>query len=146
MIDITLSDNSVTLTVENADNFVAKEIKGHGGDGYNGGPKGDLLIHFSIADHPKFERQGNNLFTDVDLNLYTAILGGDIILETLKGQVKINVKPETQNGSKINLKGKGFPVYRKEGVFGDLQVTYYIKIPTHLSEKQVELITALSQT
>ncbi len=118
-------------------------IKGHGGSGINGGPNGDLFITFSIADDSEFERIGNNLFTDVDLNLYTAILGGEITIETLKGQVKLKVKPETQNGSKIKLKGKGFPLYRREGVFGDLQVTYHIKIPTNLSEKQIQLFREL---
>jgi len=54
---------------------------------------------------------GNNLYTSVDLDLYTAELGGEITMNTLNGKVKLKVKPETQNGSNIKLKGKGFPVY-----------------------------------
>jgi curved DNA-binding protein len=60
--------------------------------------------------------------------------------------VKLKVKPETQNGSKIKLKGKGFPVYKKEGQFGDLYVTFVIKIPINLSDKQKELFTELSKS
>lgn len=82
----------------------------------------------------------------VDLNLYTAVLGGEITINTLNGKVKLTVKPETQNGSKVKLKGQGFPVYRKEGQFGDLYVTWDIKIPTNLTEKQKGLFTELSQT
>jgi curved DNA-binding protein len=87
---------------------------------------------------------GNDIYTNVDLGLYTAVLGGEITIDTLDGKVKLNVKPETQNGSKVKLKGKGFPIYKQEGQFGDLYVTYTIKIPTNLTEKQKELFTELS--
>jgi curved DNA-binding protein len=89
---------------------------------------------------------GNNLFTTVDLDLYTAILGGEITIDTLNGKVKLKVKPETQNGSKIKLKGKGLPVYKNEGHFGDLYVTYTIKIPTNLTDRQKVLFTELSKS
>jgi curved DNA-binding protein len=88
---------------------------------------------------------GNDLFTTVDLDLYKAILGGEITIETLSGKVKLKVKPETQNGSKIKLKNKGFPVYKNEGQFGDLYVTYLVKIPTNLTEKQKALFNQLSE-
>jgi len=84
------------------------------------------------------------LYAFVDLDLYVAVLGGEITLETLNGKVKLKVKPETQNGSRVKLKGKGFPVYKCDGQFGDLLVTYSIKIPTQLNEKQRELFTELS--
>ena len=73
-------------------------------------------------------------------------MGGEITINTLKGKVKLKVKPETQNGSKIKLKGMGFPVYKNEGQFGDLYVTYTIKIPTNLTDKQKELFTELSKS
>ena len=111
-----------------------------GVQGINGGPNGDLYITFSIANHPRFKRLGNNLYTTVDLDLYTAVLGGEITIDTLNGKVKLKVKPETQNGTKIKLKGKGFPVYKNEGIFGDLYITYSIKIPTNLTEKQKEVV------
>jgi curved DNA-binding protein len=121
------------------------KIKGHGGHGANGGPDGDLFISFSIANHPGIKRFGNDLFTKVSLELCTAVLGGEITLETLSGKVKLKVKPETQNGTKIKLKGKGFPVYKNSGQFGDLFVTYEVKIPTNLTEKQKALFTELSE-
>jgi curved DNA-binding protein len=122
------------------------KISEHGGQGINGGPNGDLYITFSISNHPNIKRLGDNLFTSVDLDLYTAVLGGDITIETLNGKVKLKVKPETQSGSKIKLKGKGFPVYKNEGHFGDLYVTYSIKIPTNLTERQKTLFTELSES
>ncbi len=122
------------------------KIPGHGGHGINGGPNGDLYITFSIANHSGIKRLGNDLFTTVELDLYTAVLGGEITIDTLNGKVKLKVKPETQNGSKVKLKGKGFPVYKNEGQFGDLFVTYAIKIPTNLTEKQRMLFTELSDS
>ena len=122
------------------------KIAGHGGPGINGGPNGDLYITFSIANDPHIKRLGDHLYTSVDLDLYTAVLGGEITIDTLSGKVKLKVAPETQNGSKIKLKGKGFPVYKNEGHFGDLFVTYNIKIPKNLTDKQKELFTELSKS
>lgn len=122
------------------------KIPGHGGPGVNGGPNGDLYIEFSIANHSIFKRLGNNLYATIDLDIYKAVLGGELTVDTLNGQVKLKVKPETQNGSKVKLKGKGFPVYKKEGQFGDLLLTYNIKVPTNLTDKQKELFTELSKS
>lgn len=121
------------------------KLKGFGGPGTNGGPAGDLYITFSIADDPVFRREGDNLYTTFDLDLYTAVLGGEVNLPTMDGLVKLKVKPETQNGTKVRLKGKGFPVYKKEGHSGDLYVTFNIKIPTHLSDKEKELFRELAK-
>ncbi|MFA6058751.1 MAG: DnaJ C-terminal domain-containing protein, partial [Taibaiella sp.] len=104
-----------------------------------------LYITFSIADDPVFRREGDNLYTTFDLDLYTAVLGGEVNLPTMDGLVKLKVKPETQNGTKVRLKGKGFPVYKKEGQMGDLYVTFNIKIPTHLSDKEKELFRELAK-
>lgn len=134
---------SIPAGIENGQTI---KIAGHGGQGINGGPNGDLYITFSISNHSGIKRLGNDLFTTVDLDLYTAVLGGEITIDTLSGKVKLKVKPETQNGSKVKLKGKGFPVYKKEGQFGDLFVTYSIKIPVNLTEKQKALFTELSDS
>ena len=122
------------------------KLKGHGGPGINGGPNGDLYITFVIADDANFKRLGNDLYTTVDLDLYTAVLGGEIMIDAMDGKVKLKVKPETQNSTVTRLKEKGFPVYKKEGSFGDLYITYSIKIPTHLTEKQKELFRELQKT
>jgi curved DNA-binding protein len=143
---ITVNDKNIRITIPaGVENGQKIKLRGHGGPGINGGPHGDLYITFVIADDPHFKRSGSDLYTTVDLDLYTAILGGDVTIETLTGKVNVKVKAETQNGTKIKLKGKGFPMYKKEGEHGDLYVTYSIKIPTNLSEKQRELFTQLSK-
>jgi len=122
------------------------KLKGHGSPGFNGGPNGDLYITFNIPVHPDFERIGNDLKTKVSIDLYTAILGGDVKVNTLDGSVNLKVKPETQNGTTVRLKGKGFPMYKKEGQSGDLFVTYEIKLPTDLTDKQKELFEQLKNS
>jgi len=102
-----------------------------------------LLIQFNISNSTKFKRDGSNLYSTETLDLYTAVLGGDVTVDTFDGKVKLKIKPETQNGTKVKLKGKGFPVYKKEGQFGDLFITYEIQMPTNLSDKEKELFTEL---
>jgi len=122
---LTVNGKNIRITIPaGIENGQIIKISGHGGKGTNSGPNGDLYITFSIANHTKFKRFGNNLYTTVDLDLYTAVLGGEITIDTLNGKVKLKVKPETQNGSKIKLKGKGFPVYKNERKFGDLHIIY----------------------
>jgi curved DNA-binding protein len=134
---------SIPAGIENGQTI---KIKGHGGPGMNNGPSGDLYITFIIPNDPEFKRVGNDLFKTVDLDLYTAVLGGELTINTMSGKVKLKVPPETQNGTKVKLKGKGFPKYKKEDEYGDLFVTYNIKIPTNLSDKQKELFTQLSKS
>lgn len=121
------------------------KIKGYGAEGYNGGPKGDLYITFHIVNNTDFKRVENNLYKKIDVDLYKAILGGSIQIDTLTGKVKLNVSPGTQNGTKIKLKGKGMPTYKKENSYGDLYITYNIIIPKNLSNKEKELFTELSK-
>ena len=120
-------------------------LKEYGEPGINGGPSGDLYITFLLTEDPIFKRLDNDLYTSVDLDLYTAVLGGDIQLETLDGKVKLKVKPETQNGTVVRLKGKGFPVYKQENKAGDLLVTYVVKIPVDISNEEKQLFEQLSK-
>jgi curved DNA-binding protein len=144
---LTVNENKVRITIPaGVENGQVIKLKGHGSAGVNGGPNGDLYITFIIENDTAFKRDGDNLYLTVDLDLYTAILGGEVTIDTLDGKLKLKVKPETQNGSKTRLKGKGFPVYKKEGEFGDLYITYSVKIPTGLTEKQKELFTQLSKS
>ena len=135
----------ITIPAGIADGQMIK-LKGHGEKGSNGAPDGDLYITFKIAPDPDFKREGDDLFTDVDIDLYTAVLGGTVNVRTINGMVKLKVNPGTQNDTKVRLRGKGFPVYKKEGTFGDLIVTYHVDIPTSLSEKQKELFTQLKNS
>ena len=134
----------ITVPAGVADGQTIK-LKGQGGPGVNGGPAGDLYITFVIAEDPVFKRLGNDLYVTAPLNLYSAILGGEQVVDTMNGKVKLKVKPGTQNGVKVRLKGKGFPVYKEEGKFGDLIVTYSVEIPTNLTEKQKELFQELQK-
>jgi curved DNA-binding protein len=144
---LTVNGKNIRITIPaGIENGQTIKIPGHGGEGLNGGPNGDLYITFSIADHPKIKRLGNDLYTTIDLDLYAAILGGEITIDTLSGKVKLKVNPETQNGTRVKLKGKGFPVYKHEGSFGDLFVTYSIRIPMKLTEKQRRLFSELSES
>ncbi|WP_404986939.1 DnaJ C-terminal domain-containing protein [Chryseobacterium sp. M5] len=122
------------------------KLKGHGNPGVNGGPSGDLYITFNINPDPNFERVGDDLKTKVTIDLYTAVLGGEVTVNTLDGSVNLKVKPGTQNGTTVRLKGKGFPVYKKEGQFGDLFATYDVKLPTDLTDKQKELFEQLKNS
>jgi curved DNA-binding protein len=122
------------------------KLKGQGGPGTNGAPSGDLYITFVVAPDPVFKRQGNDLFVDATIDLCTAVLGGERLIDTLNGQVKMKVAPGVQPGAKARLKGKGFPVYKKEGQFGDLIVSYQVQIPTHLTERQQQLFRELQQS
>jgi len=144
--ELTINGKNIRLTIPaGVENGQVIKISGMGAEGSNGGPKGDLYITFTIENHTKFKLDKHNLYSPVDLDLYTAILGGEITANTFDGKVKLKVLPGTQNGTKVKLKGKGFPVYKKEGVFGDLYITYQIVIPTHLTEKEKELFEELAK-
>jgi len=144
---LTVTGKNIRLTIPaGVENGQTIKITGHGGEGSNGGPKGDLYLTFVISNNTNFKREGNNVSLNVDIDLYTAVLGWEITVDTLSGKVKLKVSPETQNNTKVKLKGKGFPVYKKENEFGDLYITYTIKIPTKLNDKQKELFTELAKT
>lgn len=141
---LTVNGKNIRLTIPaGVENGQVIKITGKGGPGVNGGPPGDLLIEFNISNSTKFKRDGSNLYATETIDLYTAILGGDVTVDTFDGKVKLKVKPETQSGTKVKLKGKGFPVYKKEGKYGDLYITYTIVMPTNLSSKEKELFTEL---
>ncbi len=143
---ITVNGKNVRITIPaGVENGQKIKLNNYGSPGVNGGPNGDLYITFSIMDDPNFKRLGNDLYSTVDLDLYTAVLGGDVTINTMSGKVKVKVKPETQNGTKVKLTGKGFPVYKKEGHYGNLYITWNLKIPVNLSDKEKSLFEELSK-
>jgi len=143
---ITVNGKKIRLTIPaGVKNGQIIKIQGHGGKGINGGPNGNLHIKFTIKNHSIFKRDNNNLYAIIDLDLYTAILGGEITVPVFNGKVKLKIKPETQNNTKVKLKRKGFPVYKKEGEFGDLYITYQLKTPTNLTEEEIELFNKLAK-
>ena len=144
--ELTINGKNIRLTIPaGVEDGQQIKISGLGGEGKNGGAKGDLYITFTIKNHTKFKLEKHNLFSTVDLDLYSAILGGEITVDTFDGKVKLKVIAGTQNGTKVKLKGKGFPIYKKEESFGDLYIEYQIKIPTNLTEKEKELFEELAK-
>jgi curved DNA-binding protein len=143
---LTVNDKKIRITIPaGVENGQVIKLKGHGGPGSNGGPEGDLFITFIIAEDPRWRRDGSDLYTVAAPELYTAMLGGEIMVDTLNGKVKLKIKPETPNGTSLRLKGKGFPVYKKEGQHGDLFVTIEIRLPSNLSEKERQLFRELQK-
>ena len=143
---ITVNGKNIRLTIPaGLENGQTIKVAGYGSPGINGGPNGDLFITFSIKNNTHFKREGSNLYADKEVDLYTAVLGGEITIDTLSGKVRLKVPPETQNGTKVKLRAKGLPIYKKEGQFGDLYITYHVKIPVNLTEKQKELFQELAK-
>jgi curved DNA-binding protein len=119
-------------------------IPGKGTPGINGGPDGDLYLTVRISLQTEFERKENDLYRDLPVDLYTAVLGGKTQLNTLKGVIKVDIAKGTQNGTELRLKGLGMPVYGKKDEYGNLIVKVVIQIPQNLSVAEVELFEKLA--
>ena len=142
---ITVNGKNLRLTIKPgvADGQTIR-LRDQGGPGRNGGPNGALLIAFRIAPDARFARNGDDLTQDVPVPVYKALLGGEQTVDTLGGPVSIKIKPETANGTRLRLRGKGFPVYGKDGQFGDLYLRVSLTLPKELTEKEKELIQQLA--
>lgn len=111
--------------------------------GFAGGTRGDLYLIIVVEDHPVYERKGDDLYQDLKVPLYTGVLGGEVDLTTLAGEIRLRIPEGTQSGQLIRLSGKGMPDIRKKDNFGDLFVRILIQIPTHLSGTELELFERL---
>lgn len=119
-------------------------ISGKGNKGKYGGDNGDLNIFVKIQPHNKVVRKGDDIYVDVPVDLYTAVLGGSPKIKTFGGMVKLNIQPESQQGKVLKLKGQGMPKYSSTTQErGDLFVTLQIKLPKNLSEEEIELFNKL---
>lgn len=118
-------------------------IKGKGGPGRNGGPAGDLYLRIQVQDHHLYERQGNDLLQQLPVDLYTAVLGGKVQVNSFSGPLSATVPAGTQNDQLLRLKGKGMPVYGQEGQYGDMLVKIKVNIPANLTEEEKELFKKL---
>jgi curved DNA-binding protein len=119
------------------------KIKSKGANGSSDANRGDLFVKIKVKPDAKFNRKGDNLYHTVTVDLFTAVLGGEIIAETLTGKVKVPITAGTQNRKTIRLKGKGMPVYEKKDLFGDLYLQIEVLIPENLTEKQKALFEEL---
>ncbi|MFD0778611.1 J domain-containing protein [Flavobacterium myungsuense] len=118
-------------------------IKSKGAKGSNESNRGDLFVRIRVKENPKFIRKGNDLYQTVNVNLFDAVLGNEIIVETLSGKLKIKITAGTQNGKTIRIKGKGMPIYEKATFFGDLYLLIQVQIPENINEKQKKLFEEL---
>ena len=118
-------------------------LSGEGQGGLNGGPPGDLYIFLSVAQHPLFQRDAQNLHCMVPIGFATAALGGEIEVPTLAGaRAKIAIPEGAQSGHPVRLRGKGMPVLKGHGHHCDLYVELRVETPVKLSKKQKELLRA----
>lgn len=121
-------------------------IKHKGAKGSSEDNRGDLFVRIKVKNHPDFIRKEDDLYHTQTIDLYTAVLGGEILVGTLSGQVKIKIAEGTQNGKSIRLKGKGMPIYDRKGIFGDFYLEIKVQIPDKLTDKQRELFEQLKET
>ena len=121
-------------------------IKGKGAKGSSEAHRGDLFVRIKVKPDGQFVRKGDDLYKDVSVDLYTAILGGEVLVDTLAGQVKIKVTEGTQNNKTIRIKGRGMPVYEKPEIHGDLYIKLQVMIPHNLTDEQRELFKKIQLT
>ena len=120
-------------------------IAGKGGPGYGGGPTGDLYLNITVKPHPVLKREEDNLRCEVDVDLYTAVLGGQARISTLNGDVSLKIPPGTNGGKTFRLRGKGMPNPRNPKQRGDLLATVQVQVPQKLSPRERELFEELAR-
>jgi curved DNA-binding protein len=118
-------------------------MRGEGSQSSSGGQTGDLYLKVKVAADPRFERKGDDLNVSVPVDLYTAVLGGEIRVPTLTGDVNLKIPAGAQNGRTFRLRGKGMPRLRKSNEHGDLYARLEVRLPAKLSSKQRELFEQL---
>ena len=113
-------------------------LKGKGNPGFNGGEAGDLLLKVTVGDRAGFERKGMDVYTNITIPFTTAVLGGEAIVPTLTGNVVCKIRPGTQSGSKIRLRGKGIVSMKNKNIHGDEYAVVQIQVPKNLNETAKE--------
>lgn len=128
------------------DNGQSVRIRDKGEPGINGGPKGDLLVEVVVSPNPSFERHGMDIVSNAPISYAKAVLGGDVRIKTIDGEVIYTVKPGTQTGTTVRLKGKGVPSLRNKNMRGDHYVNLVVEVPTKLTAHQKELLKAFDDS
>ena len=142
---LTVNGKNLRLTIKpGVEDGQTIRLRNQGGPGRNGGPGGSLYITFRVEPDPHYARTGNDLTQDVPVSVYKALLGGEQVVDTLAGAVKIKIKPETQNDTRLRLRGKGFPVYDQPGQFGDLYLRLTLTLPQQLTDPEKDLFRQLA--
>lgn len=136
--------NIQTKIPAGVDTGVRMRIPGEGEAGYRGGSRGDLYVDIHVKPHEIFTREGDDLVCVVPVSMALAALGGEVQVPTLKGTTALKIPPGTQSGKSFKLKGKGFHSLRGHGI-GDEEVRIQVETPTHLSDKQIELLKSFAE-
>lgn len=127
-----------------ADGQVLK-LSGKGYAGHNGAAAGDLLLTIKVEKHPLYNRIDDDLYMDLPLDIYTAVLGGKLDVKTLKGKIKITIPAESSNGKTLRLAGLGMPKYGKDSQHGDMFVKLDLQTPKNLSAEEKKLFNQLAE-
>jgi curved DNA-binding protein len=140
---ITKGDRKIRANIPaGADTGTRVRLSGEGGAGTGGGQPGDLYLVVEVEPDPQFERKGSDLYTDIKVDMFTALLGGEVEVPTLDRPVKLRIPPSTSSGRRFRLKGKGMPIIRKQGEYGDLYARILITVP-QLTDEQKALVEQL---
>lgn len=129
-----------------AQNGTKVRVAGEGYPGRMGGMSGDLYLVIAVGEHPHFERKGDDLYADVQVDMFTALLGGEVEMNTLTRPVMLKIPPHTQSGTKITLRGKGMPKLKEPASYGNLYARVLITIPKKLTDGQKHLVEQLRDT
>jgi curved DNA-binding protein len=119
-------------------------VRGEGAEGMGGGSKGDLYLEIEVTPNPTFERVGDDLYTELPVDLYTAVLGGEATVPTFKGKIKLRIPPETQSGRRFRLKGQGMPYLKQADERGDLYAKVVVQLPQDLTPEEIALFEELA--
>ncbi len=143
---VTRDGRKITVKIPaGADTGTKVRLAGEGMPGM-GGRDGDLYLIVTVDDDMQFERKGDDLLTDVKIDMFTALLGGEAEIPTMDKNVKLKIPAGTQSGRKFRLPNKGMPLLKKPGEFGDLYARVLITVPIALTEKQQALVEHLRQS
>jgi curved DNA-binding protein len=126
-----------------ADNGTKVRLAGDGQQGFGRGRTGDLFLMVEVQPDGHFQREGDDLYTEVKVDMFTALLGGEIKVPTLGRPVRLKIPPGTQSGQKLRLSGKGMPDRRQQDQQGDLYARVLITVPSDLTDEQRDLVEQL---
>ena len=120
-------------------------MSGHGGQGVGGAQAGDLYLRVRVVPDPRFEREESDLHTTVPVDLYTMVLGGEVRVPTMTGEVVLTIPAGTQSGRTFRLRGKGMPRLRQPDQHGDIYAKVEVRLPSRLTPQQQELFEELQK-
>ena len=157
-VDLTLEEayRGATRTVQIGDRRIEARIppgvrtgsrvrlSGQGGQGRDGGPGGDLYLVVRLLPHPNFELEGDDLHTEVPIDIYTAVVGGEVRVPTLDRPVMLKIPPRTQGGRTFRLRGRGMPKPGDPKKRGDLYVRVKLVLPENMTEEELNTFRSLA--